>query len=640
MNGLVDAVRKADNTSDKTTKARMVNQIKRVVQALNRAFPKNKIVFNEKRMRIETESGNKVNKRNTVKNSTVAKEFSRDQYSDKTNEVIDAILGDENIANGFYIRGVDGMMLSVKQLSDAINGIRNGKVTEGGKALFDFIEESVNTGEVEIRDRATGVSDRVSLDEYMAAMKEVDAMYAEGTMPMTEWQVRNWLNEEAANNYEEETFDNVDNLPQYEQDITGFREGAEQQPSIERATGESAAGQEGAGVTEVTPGTDRNAPSQQEVEAKRREYESAQRKLSEAEDKLAKEQGQQADMFGDRGVQQGMFAPADAKEILDPLRQKVKEAKAAYEQAQKEFENEQLRQQPELGLKESAKELADKIRSFKIKNDKAFDATLGLPVTVWNGAMEIIATAVQQGGNIADALKRGLNYIQKNHRGQWNKKQFNDTVVAELGLRGIEVNGVDEFMSKEQKPEYAEVVNGFYSPIEQGLLDIKETELPANEWIKKLQGFTEQDELKYTGIEEWLKSQGKNKVQKSDIQQWINDNRIEIREIVKSDDPLSKVFYTAKETEDGSGWEVYYDGQYVDVFLKDDGFASADDAINEAIDAADPDYIEDFGTPKAAKYSQYQLPGDKSDYKEVLVTLPTKLSKESGKAATTETVYI
>ena len=85
--------------------------------------------------------------------------------------------------------------------------------------------------------------------------------------------------------------------------------------------------------------------------------------------------------------------------------------------------------------------------------------------------------------------------------------------------------------------------------------------------------------------------------------------------------------------------EVYYDGQYVDVFLKDDGFASADDAINEAIDAADPDYIEDFGTPKAAKYSQYQLPGDKSDYKEVLVTLPTKLSKESGKAATTETVY-
>ena len=82
-------------------------------------------------------------------------------------------------------------------------------------------------------------------------------------------------------------------------------------------------------------------------------------------------------------------------------------------------------------------------------------------------------------------------------------------MVAELGLRGIEVNGVDEFMSKEQKPEYAEVVNGFYSPIEQGLLDIKETELPANEWIKKLQGFTEQDELKYTGIEEWLKQQGK-----------------------------------------------------------------------------------------------------------------------------------
>ena len=118
-------------------------------------------------------------------------------------------------------------------------------------------------------------------------------------------------------------------------------------------------------------------------------------------------------------------------------------------------------------------------------------------------------------------------------RGQWNKKQFNDTQVAELGLRGIEVNGVDEFMSKEQKPEYAEVVNGFYSPIEQGLLDIKETELPANEWIKKLQGFTEQDELKYTGIEEWLKQQGK--VTKQEILDYLKNNRVQLVEVVKGE---------------------------------------------------------------------------------------------------------
>lgn len=58
---------------------------------------------------------------------------------------------------------------------------------------------------------------------------------------------------------------------------------------------------------------------------------------------------------------------------------------------------------------------------------------LGLPVAIWNGAMDIVAKTIETGGTVADAIKRGLNYIQKNHRGQWNKKQFNDEVMKELG---------------------------------------------------------------------------------------------------------------------------------------------------------------------------------------------------------------
>jgi hypothetical protein len=342
------------------------------------------------------------------------------------------------LAMGLKMRGVDGMRLSSRQIESAIQSIRDGKVNEAARELFDFIEESVNRGTVTVEDVTLGREDDIPIDEYFAATQEVAQQYEQGTMPMTDEAVSGWIDEEAANDYEEETFDNVDNLPQYEQDITGFREGAEQQPSTERATGESAAGQEGAGVTEVTPGTDRNAPSQQEVEAKRREYESAQRKLNEAEDKLAKEQGQQADMFGDRGVQQGMFDPTDAKEILDPLRQKVKEAKAAYEQAQKEFENEQLRQQPELGLKESAKELADRIRSMRIANNQLYGGFLGLGVFAYNSFLTTVAFVIEGGGTITAAIQAGYEAVKPYLQGsKFTQKEIKSAIAAELQNLGI-----------------------------------------------------------------------------------------------------------------------------------------------------------------------------------------------------------
>jgi hypothetical protein len=152
-----------------------------------------------------------------------------------------------------------------------------------------------------------------------------------------------------------------------------------------------------------------------------------------------------------------------------------------------------------------AKEMADAIRGAKIDGKgKAFDATLGLPVAIWNGAIETVATAIEAGVAVADAIKRGLNYIQKNNRGVWNKKAYNDRVIAELGLRGIEVNGTDLIVEPLEDKATVELVNGFYSPLEKGIAEAKTDKATGKGWMKVLSGVTEADELNYTGVKDFL----------------------------------------------------------------------------------------------------------------------------------------
>jgi hypothetical protein len=75
----------------------------------------------------------------------------------------------------------------------------------------------------------------------------------------------------------------------------------------------------------------------------------------------------------------------------------------------------------------------------------------------------------------------------------------------------------------------AEVVNGFYSPLEKIIGETKFDKLPVKQWIEK---FGKGEEAKWTGLTDWLNSQ-EGSVSKADIQQYLKDNRIEVVEVVK-----------------------------------------------------------------------------------------------------------
>jgi hypothetical protein len=319
----------------------------------------------------------------------------------------------------------------------------------------------------------------------------------------------------------------------------------------------------------------------------------------------------------------------------------------------------------------NAKEMVAAIRGAKIDGKgKAFDATLGLPVAIWNGAIETVATAIEAGVAVADAIKRGLNYIQKNNRGQWNKKAYNDRVIAELGLRGIEVNGEDLIVQPLEDKATVELVNGFYSPLEKGIVEAKTDKATGKGWMKVLSGVTEGDELNYTGVKDFLESNADRPISRKELLDYMKNNRIEVVEVVLGEakgadilneeqlkrlDELEKLDakYPSGAIEDieaGSYDEFLYLLNVRDKSSSEDLIRLQRDSERKAQLAqrsGDKKLAEKYwndshrytarhealelseegagGISNPTKFSQYQLEGDKENYKEILVTMPSKV---------------
>jgi hypothetical protein len=66
---------------------------------------------------------------------------------------------------------------------------------------------------------------------------------------------------------------------------------------------------------------------------------------------------------------------------------------------------------PEKKIADTAKKIAEAIRSGKLSKPGYLQASAG--ATVWDGAIEIVATAVEAGGDLAQAIADGFEYIRK-----------------------------------------------------------------------------------------------------------------------------------------------------------------------------------------------------------------------------------
>jgi N12 class adenine-specific DNA methylase len=216
---------------------------------------------------------------------------------------------------------------------------------------------------------------------------------------------------------------------------------------------------------------------------------------------------------------------------------------------------------------------------------------------------------------------------------KWSVEQFQNATIDDIVnnvtadlLSGRKLSDMGSDMlggkSKFQLSEsYLELIEGFYSPLEKIINETKFEKLPAKQWLDK---FGKGDEAKWTGLTEWL-SQQQGSVSKADIQQFLKDNRIQVVEVVKGEggnwegddliDDNGETVANLIENEDGT-WSFlsnFSDGS--------DYFESRERAKL----AAEQETVKDIYRDNSTKFSQYQLEGEKENYKEVLVTMPSKV---------------
>ena len=72
----------------------------------------------------------------------------------------------------------------------------------------------------------------------------------------------------------------------------------------------------------------------------------------------------------------------------------------------------------------------------------------------------------------------------------------------------------------------------FSSPAVKAVSEIKQNKMPANQWISQMKSRgVKQDELTWTGVEDWLKSQ-KGSVTKDELDLYLDANQIEVQEVI------------------------------------------------------------------------------------------------------------
>jgi hypothetical protein len=169
----------------------------------------------------------------------------------------------------------------------------------------------------------------------------------------------------------------------------------------------------------------------------------------------------------------------------------------------------------------------------------------------------------------------------------------------------VPVSVITEQKGPQFQRQYADVVNGFYSPIVKKVNEFKQPNASATKW-KEIVGF-KTDEAVYSGLADWLNSKKPNEqVSKQDVLKFMKDNRLQIIEKTRGGD--YKVFDMRTDRE-------------VDSFETLD---EAQDFVASAREDGDRYGIEEpIGGFISSIYEGYQLPGGK-DYKERLVMLPGK----------------
>jgi hypothetical protein len=190
-----------------------------------------------------------------------------------------------------------------------------------------------------------------------------------------------------------------------------------------------------------------------------------------------------------------------------------------------------------------------------------------------------------------------------------NVRQF-AAEFARAVNKGIKITGLNPTKRSAEtmlQDDAQRLVDGWYSRLRETVIAKGKTQ-PASEWLNWMQsrakeGAFSMEEVKWTGLQDWLTGKGKEKVTPDQVREFLNENRVrvEVNELGGVSDNVRV------QAEDDGTFSIYDGDEFVEVY------DTREDAENN---------ISNYNTVSSdTKFSQYQLPGG-TRYREVLVTLP------------------
>jgi len=175
---------------------------------------------------------------------------------------------------------------------------------------------------------------------------------------------------------------------------------------------------------------------------------------------------------------------------------------------------------------------------------------------------------------------------------------------------------------------------GFYSAAKEAVDAIQQPKGTGEQFLKQIEKTpgVKPDEIKWTGLDDFLKS--KKTVTKAEVQEYLDKNRVEVKEVQlgdiklneKSEYALPEVLKVLKENQSNgySGMRVTLANDYDAYQALTKKFPNLEDTDNW-----EDRVLSELIGPDAGgtKFSRYQLPGG-TNYREIFMTLPTKTVTE------------
>jgi len=227
-------------------------------------------------------------------------------------------------------------------------------------------------------------------------------------------------------------------------------------------------------------------------------------------------------------------------------------------------------------------------------------------------------------GILADAMATGWSKMAEGR----TPDQFFDQRIAGVTT---EVPGVEALRQGDIDAQGLAPI--FYSPLVKqvdhafGLRNDKP--MKAESLLAAVKKNVKQEELDWTGFEDWLAEKKGGLVTKEEAAEWARNQQVRLGEVQKGDE-LVKAQEAVADAKIQKAWDDYDAG--LEVIRHDPNRTSLERELaakrDVVVDAANAELHKQGGTT-GPRWETYRVPGPASNYRELVATLPQDLTKET-----------